>query len=172
MQFALGDAAFGNLDPRKQIEEVAILVLSIRKSRSQAAGVDVGIEGVANAKLDADIAVKALAVAAPAHLAPVDLITGHTERKLVFIRLALRAGELLNLAIVATDTRSGRTHVDDGRGVLPIDGVAVAEIACFGGLDVGAFGIRRDYVDAASYKGGSELEILDYRVKLTVGNGN
>ena len=172
MQFALGDAAFGDLDPGKQVKRIAVFVLSVRESWSQAAGVDVGVEGVAHAELDADIAVAAVAVAAPAHLAPVDLITGHIEGKLVFIRLALRAGKLLNLAVVATDARSGCAHVNDGRGVPPVDDIAVAEIARFGGLDIGASGINRDYVETTGDKGRIESEIFDYRVKLTVGNGD
>ena len=85
-----------------------------------------GVEGVADAELDADIAVAAVATPAPTHLAPVDLAAGNIEGKLAFITTAIGAGELLDLSVVAPDARGGCTHVNDRRGVPPVDGVAVA----------------------------------------------
>ena len=79
---------------------------------------------------------------------------------------------MLNSAVVAAAARRGRSHVDDGGGILPVDGIAIAEITDLGGLTKFAFGVVLDQVDATGDKGLVEAQILDYGVELAASGRN
>ena len=128
---------FGELEPGEDIQRQTVGIPVVGQAGTQTALVDMGVRGVANAKLDAHIALLAHPPSAPAHPSPVDS-AARAIRIFPFETAALGGGKLLHLLAVATKAGRGSAHVDDLRVEGGIQRIPLAKDHPFRRFDVDA----------------------------------